>query len=106
MPMAAASRFCHFQPTQARRLQAAAQAGSGALVSSGCPCLRLWPSLARAWAPGQWHWHWQAGRSGQVRFITRPKSRTMRAKRKKTFESQQPEPENEGAQMSAQRAGE
>ena len=27
------------------------------------------------------------GRSGQVRFITRPKSRTMRAKRKKTFES-------------------
>ena len=25
--------------------------------------------------------------SGQVRFITRPKSRTMRAKRKKTFES-------------------
>ncbi len=35
-------------------------------------------------------------RSGQVRFITRPKSRTMKAKRKKTFESQQ----NEGAQMS------
>jgi hypothetical protein len=34
--------------------------------------------------------------SGQVRFITRPKSRTMRAKRKKTFESQQ----NECAQMS------
>ena len=35
-------------------------------------------------------------RSGQVRFITRPKSRTMRAKRNKTFESQQ----NECAQMS------
>ncbi len=35
-------------------------------------------------------------RSGQLRFITRPKSRTMRAKRKKTFESNQ----NEGAQMS------
>ena len=36
-------------------------------------------------------------RSGQVRFITRPKSRTMRAKRK-TFESEQ----NEGAQMSSE----
>ena len=36
------------------------------------------------------------GWSGQVRFITRPKSRTMRAKRKQTLESQQ----NEGAQMS------
>jgi hypothetical protein len=40
-------------------------------------------------------------RSGQARFITRPKSasRTMRAKRKETFESQQ----NEGAQMSNER---
>ncbi len=36
--------------------------------------------------------------SGQVRFITRPKSRTMRAKRKNVRE--RTEPLNEGAQMS------
>ena len=33
-----------------------------------------------------WNPHWIRV-AGQVRFITRPKSRTMRAKRKKTFES-------------------
>ncbi len=68
------------------------------LVRSATLKPRLLPRDARASAllgPGQ-------VRSGQVYYsvTTRPKSRTMRAKRKKkTFESQQ----NEGAQMSNER---
>jgi hypothetical protein len=54
--------------------------------------------MVRGQGPGQ-------VRSGQVRFISQPESRTMSAKRKKTFESQQNELELEGAQMSNELEG-